>query len=260
MRSVGVDLQPMLDDGRLRIAAARPTVQGLEMHLVAMHKAVNAFQPAVVVLDPITNLISVGTTAETKSMLVRLVDFLKLHGITGFFTSLTSGGEVAVEETEVGISSLIDTWLLLSVVRAGGERNRTIAVIKSRGMSHSNQATEYRITSRGLELMDTYLGPSGVLTGSARLAKEAEDRTVLEGYREELALREQERRIRQRQVDARIAGLQEELAVELAQIDRQIRDVTRRRERLEEERRVMSKSRQAFASPAARGHNKRDRS
>ena len=139
-----------------------------------MHKAVNDFQPDVVLVDPITNLISVGTTPETQSMMTRLIDFLKMRGTTTFFTSLTSGGN-DLEQSEVGISSLVDTWLMLQVVRSGGERNRTLTIVKSRGMAHSNQTSEYRLSDAGLEIIDTYLGATDVLTGSARLAKEAED-------------------------------------------------------------------------------------
>jgi circadian clock protein KaiC len=158
---------------------SRPTAHGLEMHLVCMHKAVSDFQPDVVLVDPITNLINVGTTPETTSMMTRLIDFLKMRGTTTFFTSLTTGGS-DLEQTEVGISSLVDTWLLLQVMRCGGERNRTLTIIKSRGMAHSNQTSEYRLSDSGIKIVDTYLGAADVLTGSARLAKEAEDEAALE--------------------------------------------------------------------------------
>ena len=119
-----------------------------------MHKAVSDFQPDVVLVDPITNLINVGTTPETTSMMTRLIDFLKMRGTTTFFTSLTTGGS-DLEQTEVGISSLVDTWLLLQVMRCGGERNRTLTIIKSRGMAHSNQTSEYRLSDSGIEIVDT---------------------------------------------------------------------------------------------------------
>jgi circadian clock protein KaiC len=216
-----------------------------------MHREVSTFRPAVVVVDPITNLINVGTTTETHSMLTRLMDFLKLQGVTTFFTSLTVGGE-ALEQTDLGISSLIDTWLVLAVVRSSGERNRTLTIVKSRGMPHSNQAVEYRLSARGVELMDTYLGPSGVLTGSARLAKEAEDRAVMEGYADDLQLRRQERKRRRKRTEAQIAGMKEELAADLVEMERGINDVARRRERLIEERTMMARSRQAFSGAPGR--------
>jgi len=252
MRSIGIDLRPWLDQGLLRVVASRPTIQGLERHLVAMHREVTAFRPAVGVVDPITNLIDVGTNAEAQSMLTRLMDFLKVQGITTFFTSLTQGG-VALEQTEMGISSLIDTWLVLAVVRSGGERNRTLTIVKSRGMAHSNQVVEFGLTRRGVELMDTYLGPSGVLTGSARLAKEAEDQAVMEGYEDDLALRRQERTRREKRAVAQLTGMKEELAADLVEIDRGINDVARQRERLVEERKAMARSRQAFSGTRARG-------
>jgi circadian clock protein KaiC len=151
MHSIGVHLEPYIAKGLLKVLPSRPTVHGLEMHLVAMHRAVNDFQPDVVVVDPITNLLAVGTSPEAKSMMTRLIDFLKMRGTTAFFASLNSGGEV-VEDSEVGISSLIDTWLSLQVARSGGERNRTLTIVKSRGMAHSNQAVGYRLSDRGLEL------------------------------------------------------------------------------------------------------------
>jgi circadian clock protein KaiC len=262
MRSIGIELQPWIDQGRLRVIASRPTIQGLEKHLVLMHREVEDFRPAVVAVDPITNLISVGSTSETQSMLTRLLDFLKLQGITTFFTSLTSGNE-ALEQTELGISSLIDTWLVLAIVRSGGERNRTLTIVKSRGMAHSNQAVEYRLSRRGLDLVDTYLGTSGVLTGSARVAKEAEDQAQMEGYEDDIALREQERERRQRRLEAQITGMREELAADLTELERGIKDVSRRRERLLEEREMMARSRQAFSRHAGRtpprGRSQRER-
>ena len=178
MRSIGVRLDPFIKQGLLKVMPSRPTAHGLEMHLVSMHKAVTEFQPDIVLVDPITNLITVGTTPETTSMMTRLIDFLKMRGTTTFFTSLTAGGN-DLEQTEVGISSLIDTWLLLQVVRIGGERNRTLTIIKSRGMAHSNQTSEYRLSNSGLEIVDTYLGAADVFTGSARLAKEPGDKAAL---------------------------------------------------------------------------------
>src|SRR5947209_3083156 len=140
MRSVGTDLEPWVRQGLLCFQAARPTLHGLERHLVEIHKTVRDFHPQVVVLDPVTTFLSVGTGADVQSMLLRLLDFLKGRQITLLFTSLTHGTET--EETDVGISSLIDTWLLLRQVEVDGERNRDLSVIKSRGMAHSRQTRE----------------------------------------------------------------------------------------------------------------------
>ncbi len=153
----------------------RPTVYGLEHHLLSMLKEVDEFQPSVVVIDPFSNLPEIGSFREVKSMIQRLVDHMKGKGITALFTSLTAG-EKSEEATEVGISSLADTWLLLRDIEIGGERNRGIYVLKSRGMPHSNQIREFLITRHGLDILDVYVGPEGVLTGSARLSQEARER------------------------------------------------------------------------------------
>jgi len=170
MKSIGIDLQPHVKKGLLMFHASRPTATGLESHLAETAKIVADFKPSVMVVDPISNMISVGNVNEVKSMLTRLVDYLKSDHITTMFTSLTSGGD-SLEQTEVGMSSLMDTWIVLRDVERGGERNRELHVLKSRGMEHSNQLREFVMTKHGIELVDVYTGPSGVLTGTARVAK-----------------------------------------------------------------------------------------
>jgi circadian clock protein KaiC len=169
MRSVGIDLAPSVRRGLLRFHAARPTLRGLEMHLSVMHREIQRFNPAVVVVDPVTNLITTATTTEVSRMLTRLVDFLKAREITAMFTSLLHGA--LADETDVGISSLMDTWLMLRNFEANGERTRGLYVLKSRGVAHSNQVREFVLSDRGLQLVDVYVGPQGVLTGSAREAE-----------------------------------------------------------------------------------------
>jgi circadian clock protein KaiC len=191
MRSIGLDLQPWLNEGLLRIYSRRPTAFGLETHLATLHKLVNAFEPGVVILDPITNFLKAGTHAEAEGMLMRLIDFLKARQVTALFTSLTLGGG-AQEETEVGISSLTDTWLLLRDIELGGERNRAMYVLKSRGMAHSNQIREFLLTDHGVELRDVYMGPEGVLTGSMRMAQEAREQAAALGRQEEIARRQRD--------------------------------------------------------------------
>ncbi|MGB4400536.1 MAG: circadian clock protein KaiC [Daejeonella sp.] len=167
MRSIGMDLQHHMDKGLLKFYAARPTLYGLEMHLVAIHKAIRKFKPNVVVLDPITNLITVGSVSEVKSMLVRLIDFFQAEQITVMFTAL-SLNNIVNEQTDEGVSSLVDAWILIRDIELNGERNRGLYIMKSRGMEHSNQVREFVIKEDGLDLVDVYLGPEGVLTGSAR--------------------------------------------------------------------------------------------
>jgi circadian clock protein KaiC len=173
MRSVGIDLKRPLEAGMLRFEAARPSLFGFEMHLARMNRDIEHFKPAVVVVDPISAFR--GPPAEIHATLVRLADICKTHGITALFTSLSSTGE-QMDQNERGVSSLMDTWMSLKDTDANGERNRVLYLLKSRGMAHSNQLREYRLTDRGIELIDAYVGPDGVLTGTARLAQEARER------------------------------------------------------------------------------------
>ena len=159
MRSIGIDLEPWMNQGLLDIYAVRPTIYGLEMHLVKMYKMVMEFKPEVVVIDPVTNLIAIGSDTEVKSMLARLIDFLKANQITAFFTNLSHGG--SLEQTEFGISSLMDTWLLLRDIEIGGERNRGLYILKSRGMAHSNQIREFLLTDKGITLLMYILALQG---------------------------------------------------------------------------------------------------
>jgi circadian clock protein KaiC len=191
MKSIGVDLEPYVKKGLVRLDASRPTLHGLEMHLVRIHKLVADFKPSAVVVDPISNLVSSGSALDTQSMLLRMVDFLKAGQITAFFTNLTAGGS-AWESTDVGISSLIDTWMLLRDIESGGERNRGLYVLKSRGMKHSNQIREFMITPEGIQLEDVYVGPEGVLTGSMRKAQEARERAEAMKLEHEIEAKQRE--------------------------------------------------------------------
>ena len=173
MRSIGIDLEKWVKSGLLRFHSNRPTFYGLESYLTLMHKAINEFNPSVVIIDPISSFIVGSNEIEAKSMIMRMVDFLKFSHITGFMTSLTDSG--ADQERQINISSLIDTCLSLRDIEIGGERNRGLYILKSRGMAHSNQIREFRLTDNGVELLDVYVGPDGVLTGSARIAKEAKE-------------------------------------------------------------------------------------
>jgi circadian clock protein KaiC len=250
MRSIGIDLERHVKSGTLRVVPIRPAAHGLEMHLLAIHKAVTSFNPAVVIMDPITNLVTTGTAHDALQMLTRLIDFLKVNGTTALFTTLTAGG-ADLEHTQVGVSSLIDTWIMLEVIRSGGERNRALTIIKSRGMAHSNQTAEFRLGRRGLEILDTYLGPSGVLTGSARLAQEAEDRAATLVREENVARQQALRESKRRALERHIETLREEFATADAELERVIREEHGRVERLASDRLRMAKSRKAFSRSRA---------
>jgi circadian clock protein KaiC len=176
MQSINIDLKKHIDAGLLQIHATRPTLFGLESHLVAFHKKITRFKPRTVILDPITNLTTVASISEVKSMLMRLLDFLQNEGITVLFTALVYDKENTLQADD-GISSLVDAWVQVRDMEGNGERNRGIYIMKSRGMSHSNQVREFVITEKGLELVDVYLGPEGILVGSARKAQALQETT-----------------------------------------------------------------------------------
>ena len=210
MRSIGFDLNKWEQKGLLKFHSTRPTFYGLESHLVSIHKFVEDFKPTAVIMDPITNLAAIGEDLEVKSMLMRIIDFLKNKQITTIFTSLTSGGS-ASEQSEVGISSLMDTWILLRNIETDGERNRLLYILKSRGMAHSNQVREFILSDKGIHLQDIYVGSGTVLTGSARLAQEAKGRV-------EQALVRQASERRQRELDQQRIAAEAQIEVLKAQL------------------------------------------
>jgi circadian clock protein KaiC len=219
MRSIGLDFQPWIEQDLLRFHAARPTLHGLEMHLVTMHKLIQAYQPHVVIVDPITNFIAVGNEAEVKSALVRLIDSLKSKHITAFFTSLTSDVD-KIEQTKIGISSLMDTWLLVKMIESNGERNRGLYVLKARGMAHSNQIREFQLTDRGIQLLDVYQGSEEVLTGTARRAQEAREQAAALVRRQEIERKQRELEHKRKAVEAQIDALRADFSAEEEEIRR----------------------------------------
>ena len=241
MRSIGYDLSPWAAAERLVFHAMRATANGLEEHLVSIHKLANRHRPTVVIVDPVSNLTSIGDIHEVKSMLSRVIDFLKGLGITTLLTSLEDRGS---EETEIGISSLMDTWLLLRNTEANGERNRLLFILKSRGMAHSNQVREFVLSDAGIQLTDVYTASGDVLTGSARLASEARDRAE-EAAQRRRADRHRERALaRRRRIDGQIEDLRQQaeaLRAELEELDLRERErldaIARDREQLAEARR-----------------------
>jgi circadian clock protein KaiC len=244
MRSIGIDLEQWVKKGLLKFHANRPTFSGLESYLTIMHKEVNNFKPQIVIIDPISSFILGNNELEAKSMIMRLVDFLKLNHITGFMTNLSTGS-ASVEHTEINISSLIDTWLLLRDIEIGGERNRGIYILKSRGMKHSNQIREFLLTDEGVELLDVYAGPEGVLTGSARLAQEAKDDAVQVLRLQEIQRKQLEVERKRKAMDARIAVLKAEFETEKAEALKIISIEKAASVRLVKDREAMARTRKA---------------
>jgi len=244
MRSIGLHLAGAIQKGLLRFHASRPTLYGLEMHLATMFREIQTFKPSVVVVDPITSLLVAGSPSEAKAMVTRLIDFLKTEGVSALFHSLVSSGQ-SLPETEIVISSLMDSWILLQDIESNGERNRVLNVLKSRGMSHSNQAREFLITDRGIDLVDTYLGPRGVLTGAARVGQLARERATAARREKELVSRKNALQRKRAAIERQIATLRAEGDAEEEEY-RRFDELTRDRELARTiERTEMSRARHA---------------
>jgi circadian clock protein KaiC len=213
MRSLGLDLEKFVRKGLLEFHNARPSTWGLEVHLALIHKTISEFNPTVVVVDPITNFLAVGDTVETKSMLTRLIDFLKLRQITGMFTSLTSA-ESAIEDSEVEVSSLMDAWLLVRTIESNGERNRGLYILKARGIAHSNQVREFLLTDHGIELIDAYVGADGVLMGSARSNQLAREKAIAAERGQLTALKQRELQRKQELFEVQLQALKNQYETE----------------------------------------------
>lgn len=241
MNSIGLRLQRHVDAGLLQFHASRPTLYGLEMHLVNIHKKIKAFKPRVVILDPITNLITAGLMAEVKSVLVRLIDFLQSEGITIMFTALSL--TTATEQTDEGVSSLVDAWISVRDIEANGERNRGLYIMKSRGMKHSNQVREFVITNNGLDLVDVYVGPEGILTGSAREAQQLSEVTGVELRTHALGRKDREINRKRKVLEAKITSLQEEFDSVQDELNRSYLEEDLRKEIMEKNRQQLSTKR-----------------
>jgi circadian clock protein KaiC len=242
MLSIGIKLETWVQKGLLQFQATRPTNYGLEMHLAATHKAVNNFKPHIVILDPINTFIIGEQEIGVKTMLMRIVDYLKSNQITALFTSLTAK-ESGLENTDVGISSLIDTWLLLRDIELSGERNRGMYVLKSRGMAHSNQIREFILTDHGVELREVYIGASGVLTGSARMAQEANENAELLTRKHDIERKKREIERKRRTLEAQIAALHADFESEESEAIKMIETEQDTIKRLEQDKIEMGESR-----------------
>jgi circadian clock protein KaiC len=256
MRSIGLDLQPWLKKGLLLHHASRPTAHGMEMHLATVHKLVKDFKPHVVIVDPVTTFMNAGSSAEAEAMLMRLIDFLKAQQITALLINLTHGSE-SREQTQVGISSLIDTWLLFRDIELGGERNRGMYILKSRGMAHSNQIREFLLTDHGVELTDVYIGPEGVLTGSMRLAQEAREQAAAMTRQQQIDLRRRELERKRKALEAQIAADRARFEVEEAELKLLLDQEQTATDRVRLDHEAMSRSRKADANGETTGNRSR---
>jgi circadian clock protein KaiC len=228
----------------------------LEAHLSTLHKLVGEFNPAMVVVDPITNLLKAGTQSEAEAMVTRLIDYLKAREVTAVFTSLTHGG-ASLEASQAGISSLIDTWLLLRDIELGGERNRGLYVLKARGMAHSNQIREFLLTAQGIELKDVYVGPEGVLTGSMRLAQESRERATAVTRQQEIDRRQRDLERKRLALEAQIEAQRELFEAEQEELKWLIQQEQSAAEQLRRNTELMAESRKADAPAARTGRSDR---
>ena len=233
MRSIGIELAPWEQKGLLHFHNVRQSAYVLEMHLVMMHKLIKEFKPGVVVIDPISNLLTIGNPPEVKSVLTRLIDFMKMDGITALFTSLLAGSNI--EETEVGISSLMDTWIMLRDIESNGERNRGLYILKSRGMAHSNQVREFLLTSNGVDLLDIYTGPGGAMTGALRAAQEAKERAQALEHEQEIQRMQRELARERQALEAKISLLRSEFEAREDSLNRAISQAQSRQDVLAKE-------------------------
>jgi circadian clock protein KaiC len=246
MKSVGIHLAPHVQSGLLKFHASRPTYHGLEMHLLGIYDAVKEFQPDVVVFDPLTNLTEIGSPREVKAMLTRLIDFLKMEEVTGLFTTLTAGGS-NLDQSGVGVSSLMDVWIILRNLESGGERNRALYLLKARGLAHSNQVREFILSSKGLALEDVYVGGGEVLVGAARQAQEARDAQERMDRAERSDLRKLNLEQQRRSIEAQISALKADLAAKEAEVHIELGAERQRDVKAGQARTAMAKRRSADA-------------
>jgi circadian clock protein KaiC len=255
MLSIGIKLEPWVKKGLLQFQATRPTFYNLEMHLAVTHKIVNVFKPDIVIMDPINTFVTGDKEFEVKTMLMRIVDFLKSEQITALFTSLTSGGST-LENSDAGISSLIDTWLLLRDIELSGERNRGLYVLKSRGMANSNQIREFILTDHGVELREAYIGSSGGLTGSARVAQEAIENEEVLMHKHEIARKKREIERKRKALESKIAALHADFDSEESEAVKLIKTEQEMIKKLEQDKIKMAVSRKTISKKSATGNLK----
>ena len=244
MLSIGIDLEQWVKKGLLKYHADRPTIYGLETHLSVMQKMINEFKPAAVIVDPVSNLNAVANNSNVKTMLTRLLDQLKLDRVTTVLTILTQGSPTP-ESTDVDISSLADTWIRLRDIEFGGERNRGMYIIKSRGMAHSNQIREFVLTDKGVNLLDVYVGPSGVLTGSARLSREAQEKAKDLVRQQDAQIKQLHLERKRKAMEAQIADIRAEFKTEEAEVKKFIKQEKLRQQKVSQDREAMAQIRKA---------------
>lgn len=246
MQSIGINLEPWVKKGLLHFHATRISEQGMERHLLLMQREAERYKPDIVVVDALTDFITLGVLNEVRQMVLRIVDYFKMHEITALFTSMSSSP--GIEETGVGLSSAFDTWIHLTNVQGNQERNRTMVIVKSRGMAHSNQVREFVLTDNGVFLVDIYASPAGAFMGRARLAQMAIDKTAEVERKEVVNARGRQLVEKRRALKARIAAMEAEFEAETREAELAIAQEKARDKALAAERQELSGHRQADRS------------
>ena len=242
LRSIGLDLEPWMKKGLLHFDATRPNFHGLEMHLLRVQKLIDQIKPSITVFDPLSGYLTLGDSLEVKSMLTRLLDSLKGRQITSIFNTLLEGDHSELQ-SELGVSSLMDSWILLRNIEHNGERNRGLYILKARGIAHSNQIREFIFTDRGIELKDVYAGAEGVLTGSARAAQEAREKAAAQLRREAIERKKRELERKRQVLDTQIVALRAQFETEAEEIKKEIALETSREQALQMDRVQMAQLR-----------------
>ena len=242
LRSIGLDLEPWMKKGLLHFDATRPNFHGLEMHLLRVQKLIDQIKPSITVFDPLSGYLTLGDSLEVKSMLTRLLDSLKGRQITSIFNTLLEGDHSELQ-SELGVSSLMDSWILLRNIEHNGERNRGLYILKARGIAHSNQIREFIFTDRGIELKDIYAGAEGVLTGSARAAQEAREKAAAQLRREAIERKKRELERKRQVLDTQIVALRAQFETEAEEIKKDIALETSREQALQMDRVQMAQLR-----------------
>ena len=242
LRSIGLDLEPWMKKGLLHFDATRPNFHGLEMHLLRVQKLIDQIKPSITVFDPLSGYLTLGDSLEVKSMLTRLLDSLKGRQITSIFNTLLEGDHSELQ-SELGVSSLMDSWILLRNIEHNGERNRGLYILKARGIAHSNQIREFIFTDRGIELKDVYAGAEGVLTGSARAAQEAREKAAAQLRREAIERKNRELERKRQALDTQIVALRAQFETEAEEIKKEIALETSREQALQMDRVQMAQLR-----------------
>ena len=242
LRSIGLDLEPWMKKGLLHFDATRPNFHGLEMHLLRVQKLIDQIKPSITVFDPLSGYLTLGDSLEVKSMLTRLLDSLKGRQVTSIFNTLLEGDHSELQ-SELGVSSLMDTWILLRNIEHNGERNRGLYILKARGIAHSNQIREFIFTDRGIELKDVYAGAEGVLTGSARAAQEAREKAAAQLRQEAIERKKRELERKRQVLDTQIVALRAQFETEAEEIKKEIALETSREQALQMDRVQMAQLR-----------------